>query len=174
MGQSVTHAQGASVNVGFKFGPVFSAGGSVSVNDGTTQSTTTTTSGGNTVTTTRSGSQSVPSKKFLLIQLETWPVYYTVSFRTSVTVDGALSDNDKGYRHLSDIFSEAERTFSVSGVITADDASSGVLAFYDVPYDATKCSAPTDREERHSANGSRLILVPEFVPDPTTKLKKKP
>ena len=87
---SVTHASNSSLNVGFKFGEALSVGGSVSYTDGTTSSNTIISGGGTTVQTTRSGSQAVPANTFLMIQLQTWPVQYTVPFSTTVTVDGTV------------------------------------------------------------------------------------
>jgi hypothetical protein len=76
-----------------------------------------------------------------MIELQTWPVHYTVPFDAVATIDADLSANDKGYKRLSDILNETQRTFPISGTLEAEDASSGALVFYDLPYDQSKCPA---------------------------------
>jgi hypothetical protein len=130
--QSVSHTTTYGMNVGVKISDVFSLGGNVSFGENSTSGTVTATGSSNTVTVTRTGTQSLPPKTFLLIQLKVWPVQYTIPFKTTVTVDADLTPNDKGYQHLSQIVPIEKRSFPISGKIEADDASQGVLEFDDV------------------------------------------
>jgi hypothetical protein len=61
-----------------------------------------------------------------------------------------LSGNNKGYKHLSDIIPEADRTFPINGTIGFVDAADARITTYDIPYDFSKC--PPD---------GRLIKVPD-------------
>jgi hypothetical protein len=98
-----------------------------------------------------------------MIELQTWPVQLTVPFSATAMIDADLSRNDKGYQHLSDILNEAERTFPIAGTLEAEDASSGTLVFYDLPYDPSRCP---------SGSGS-AAGISGFKPDKKTKLTQR-
>jgi hypothetical protein len=97
-----------------------------------------------------------------MIQLQTWPLHYTVSFSTSVIVDGPLNANDRGLQHVSDVLSESQRTFPVVGTIQADNASDGKLVFYDVTFDPSQCPA-----------GAGVRSVLNFMPARGSNLRLK-
>jgi hypothetical protein len=74
-----------------------------------------------------------------------------------------LSQNNKGYKRISDILSETQRTFPISGAIEANDASSGSLVFYDLPFDALLCPKGTG-----SVTG-----ISEYKPNKNLKLTQR-
>jgi hypothetical protein len=154
LSQSIIHSATYGGSVGATISEVFKVGANVSFTDGNTTTTIDTSDKSYLVTTIRSGTQTLPPKSFELIELETWPVQYTVPFTTTVTIDGDLSPNDKHLQHISDVLGEPQRTFSIAGTVEAQDASSGVLKFFDVSYNASKC----------------VQGVREFKPSKATKL----
>jgi hypothetical protein len=157
--KSVTHTMTYGMNVSAKLSDVFTVGGNLTIADSGTSGTVNTTGSSSTVTQTRSGTQAVPANTFLVIELRTWPVQYTVPFSTTVTVDADLSANDRGYQHLSDIINEKIRTFTIAGTIEAADASKGDLVFFNIPFDKTKCPTP-----------NAVSTVPHFKTPLGTKL----
>jgi hypothetical protein len=162
LANSISHSVTKGISFTSKFSDAFSATASLSFTDGTSSTTTDTTGNTSIVTTQRSGSQAVPAQTFLVIELQTWPVHYSITFNTTATIDADLSANDKGYKRLSDILSETQRTFPISGTLQADNASSGVLVFYNIPFDASKCpSAPTSVKfsKLTLEQGTKLVKV---------------
>jgi hypothetical protein len=162
LSHSITHTSGGGISVSASFAG-FGATGNISFSDGSTTGTVTTDGTQATVQETRQAAQAVPAHTFLMIELRTWPVQLTVPFNATATIDADLSRNDKGYQHLSDILSEADRTFPISGTLEADDASSGTLVFYDLPYDSSQCP-----------DGSGASPgIPNFKPNKKTKLTQR-
>jgi Aerolysin toxin len=146
LSQTISHTTTVGVSVKAGFGG-FGASGSLSFADGSASATVDASGTSTTVTTTRTGSQAVPADTFLDIELQTWPVHYTVPFNTTAIVDADLSANDKGYTLLSDILDQAHRTFPVSGTIEANDASSGNLVFYDLPFQQSLCPSASNQTQ---------------------------
>jgi hypothetical protein len=109
-----------------------------------------------------STSPPIPPGKAEILQLQVWPVKTTLPFTMTVTVDGDLSSNNNGFKHLSDMFSAAQRTFSIAGTLEATDASMGAGILYSAPYDESKCSG-----------GSQLVLIPQFKIPSDWKLGQK-
>jgi hypothetical protein len=116
-----------------------------------------------TATTTRaqSGSTTLQPGTAEVGELRIWPVQYTEPFHTTVVVDADLSNNDKGYHHLSDILDGPSRTFDITGHIEADDASIGQLVFYDSPYDPSICGS------------KKAVLQQNYVPKDGSKLTRR-
>jgi hypothetical protein len=156
--QGVTHTSSESVSVGFKFTPAFSASGRFSLTDGSSSSTATNSTSGTTITITKSGTEAVQPNTALMIQLEVWPMRYTVPFTTSVTINGALSNG----QNLSDLFSSAQLTFPIAGTLTADNSSDGAVVPFNPPFDKSKC--PT------AAIGATFATSGHFIPDQGTRL----
>jgi hypothetical protein len=164
--QTISHTNtvGVSVTTGISsvYGD-FHVTGSLSFADGTSSAAMQTNGTTTTVQEQRSGSQAVPAHTMMMIELRTWPVRFTAPFSTTVVVDGDLSQNNKGYKRLSDILPESQRTFPISGKLEADDASEANLVFYDLRYDPKLC--PTG-----AVNGA---VVPGFKPDKKLKMTQR-
>lgn len=99
-----------------------------------------------------------------VLELDVWPVQYTIPFSTTVVVDADLSLNDNGHYHLSGLFpNPSTRTFTVDGSIVADDASAAHLVQYAVRYDPEKCHIL-----------SHLVVQTHITVPPNVKLFKLP
>jgi hypothetical protein len=156
----VTHTQGSQINGSIKIpGDVFTVGAQVTDQNSVMDGTATIKGDQQTVTQTVSGSQVVNSQSSMVAEEQIWPVRYTIEFTATVTVDADLSKNDKGFGHLSDIMSETDRTFTVSGLLSAYDASQATLKTFAYPYDPSTCKS-----------GSGLTVVEKFIPKPKIKL----
>jgi hypothetical protein len=122
--QSVTHS--LSTDIGFTAGPsFFKVDGKVTI--GASETTGTVDTQGNQMTVQRTSTVTVSLAKGqgMAAQLEVWPVTYSQSFKSTVTIDGDLSSNDV-YKHLSDMFPDSSvRTFPVEGTISVTDGSDG-------------------------------------------------
>jgi len=160
--ESVTHALSQQINFGLKLSSVFSVGGQVQITDSATNGTVSTTGSQDTVTRIQTGTITTPAHTNTMAELRIWPVQYSVPFQTTVTVDADLSTNDHGFHLLSQVLSESQRTFSVAGVIQANDASEGKLVFYDLDYDPSSC---------HGITG--VLATSKFIPKADQKLREK-
>jgi hypothetical protein len=84
---------------------------------------------------------SMPAQSAVALEVDTWPVTYGARFHTSITVDADLSPNDKKYHHLSDVLSEEQRTFELTGKISVVDAVGARPTSWDIPFNAQLCPA---------------------------------
>jgi hypothetical protein len=158
--QSVTHTQTYTVSLDSGDLLPFKVSAQVALGEQQAKSTTTIDSAQTTVTRTDSATISVNAGATSYIQLRVWPVEYSLPFNVSVTVDADLSPNDKGFKLLSDAIPDpVARTFVVSGLIRADDASAGQTIQLSVPYDPAPCAA---------AGGS--YVTEHIVPKPQIKM----
>jgi hypothetical protein len=139
--KSITHTNAASMNFSFKPVEAVSVGGSITVTNSATSGTTDTSTYTVTVTRSQGVSEQLKPMSASVAILRTWPVKYTSPFHTVATVDGDLSQNDKGYHRLSDIFAPSQRTFPITGTIDFTDAADAELITYDIPLDKSKCPA---------------------------------
>ena len=71
-----------------------------------------------------------------------WPIKSEIPFHVTATIDADLSGNDKGWMHLSDIYSVDDRKFPIDGIITVTQASDGDVEFKPKPLTPAECSAP--------------------------------
>ena len=92
-------------------------------------------------TISRSGTVQMPPRTRTVSTLSSYRVETSLPFTLRVTVDGDLSDNEAGKRHLSDLLTAAERTFPVTGTIVAEDSSEGRLTLQDAPFNTGMCGA---------------------------------
>ena len=75
----------------------------------------------------------LPTKGAIVGMFEVWPINFSLPFSMTVTVDGDLSPNDKNYATLAQIFTPAQRTVSVTGIIQVTEASQGQVVWYTPP-----------------------------------------
>jgi hypothetical protein len=93
-----------------------------------------------TVTRTHTQSVTVGTGGVSVVQLRVWPIRYTAPFSTTVVVDADVSQNDKGFKSLSDVIPDpSARTLKVNGIVQADDASEGEVIEMAAPYDSSRC-----------------------------------
>ena len=163
--KSVTNTltYGFSASGGIK--DVFTVGANISIAEQKTEGTVNTTGTNMTATKTRSGTQTLQPHTFLVIELQVWPVHYTIPFSTNVIVDADLSPNDAKLQHLSDVMSEGDRTFPIAGSLEAEDSPSGELVFYDMTYDASQCpgggAQPQAAEKVKPPKDVKLVVRPD-------------
>jgi hypothetical protein len=157
--KQVTHTVGTQLSGTAKIGDAFTVG--VQISEQNSEMNGTSTLSGNQVTVTQSvgGSQQLQPQTAIVAEEQVWPVHYVIPFTATVTVDADLSQNDKGFTHLSDILGETQRTFDIAGTVTADDANQAVLKTFAYPYDPSKCTS-----------GKDIATKGRFVPVSGTKL----
>lgn len=157
--RQVTHTQSTQVGASIKIGDSFSVSAQVTDTNSVMEGTAKVNAEQETITVSVGGNQQVASLSSIMAEMEYWPVQYTVQFTATVTIDADLSKNDKGFTHLSDIMSEANRTFNLAGVVTADDSDQSTLRTFSYPYDPATCK-----------NATGFTIVQNFIPPTTTKL----
>jgi hypothetical protein len=138
---SVTNSSSAEIGFTYKGIPKFDISGKITIGHSETNTEAHTTGTQDTVTRTRSTTIPLQPKQTVFAALKVWPVRFAIPFRVSVRVEADLSKNDNGLQHLSDILNETQRTFDISGILDATDASEGKLVVYDVPFDPNECNS---------------------------------
>ena len=130
--QSITNSM--STEVGFSAGPpFFKVDGKVTVGNSATSGTVDTQGDQLVVQRTSNVSVSLTKGQGIAAQLEVFPVTFSQTFQSSVTIDGDLSPNDT-FKHLSDMFPDPKvRTFPVEGTISVTDGSDGKTTTFDDP-----------------------------------------
>jgi hypothetical protein len=156
---SVTHIQGQQIGLDSGGLLPFKVSAQLSFSQQTLSSTTTIDSTQQTVTRAHTQSVTVPAGSHTIVQLRVWPVRYTLPFSTTIIIDSDVSPNDKGYKTLADIFPDpATRTFSITGIVQADDASEGDVVQMSAPYDPALCQQATSHVADHVVPSKKLKL----------------
>jgi len=160
LSNSVTHTntESLSVSAGPSWGKIT---GSFSL--GTSDTSGTVDTSGMQMTTTRQSTATVTLTKneAVVAEIEVWPVTYSQTFHSTVTVDADLSANDK-FAHLSDMFPDpTRRTIPISGTVSITNASDGKTVEFDAPDESTTCTSGQSGVQTvpyTPATNSRLVL----------------
>jgi hypothetical protein len=124
--QSVSHTQNLSVSANTSVGG-FGVSATASFGETSTAGTTTGDANSTTVQVQKNYSVTVAPQTAQLTTMRIWTVEHLVSFTCYVVIDADISQSDRGYLHLSDIFPQSSRTYTVTGFITADDCSTAEI-----------------------------------------------
>lgn len=139
--KTITHTRQAQLNFGWKLSEVLQLGGQVTVGEQEAIATVDTTGWQQTITRGYQAQAQLAPKTAMYVEVETWPVTYAATFHTNVVVDADLSDNDKGFKKLSDIIDASKRRFPIAGTFGFVDAAEAQNASFDIPFDASKCDS---------------------------------
>jgi hypothetical protein len=156
---SITNTLGANLGFNIAIEQGVNLTGQISVSSaattGTLQSNQLLTS------TTHTSTQTVPMQPqtTTIAKIAVFPVQYSTTFRTTVTVDADLSDNNNGFHRLSDIFDESKRTFVIDGTITANDATFAAVVLIPAAFDTALCASASA-----TARGGVLQPPPSISP----------
>ena len=138
---TVTNAGSSRLNFSWAPSDQLSILGGVSIADANTIIETDSDGSNMQITRRAKARVSMPAQSAVALELDTWPVTYGARFHTSITVDADLSPNDKKYHHLSDVLSEEQRTFELTGKISVVDAAGARPTSWDIPFNAQLCPA---------------------------------
>nr|WKF58512.1 hypothetical protein HUO10_003012 [Paraburkholderia busanensis] len=118
-------------------------GGSIQISQSATNGTATTDTAGETFQIAASGQVQEPWRSKSLVAAIAHKIGVEIPFSATAVIDGDLSPNDKGFKHISDVLDTKARTFEVIGTIFTDMASQADLTFFDPkPVEASDCVSP--------------------------------
>jgi hypothetical protein len=136
---SITHTQSYDIRLNCTAIPGVSIGGGIQIGTNATHGTTDTSSYQQSVQRSAQIQLTLKTQTAAAGVVQTWPVNYSVRFHTNAIVEADLSANDKGFKLLSDIIPEQNRTIPINGTIGFVDAADGFGYNYDLDYNSSLC-----------------------------------
>lgn len=143
LSKSITRVQSKSVGFQATFFNDYSASGSLSFGTERTSAESRLEATSTVFSISASGTAEMPPKSRTISTLSSFRMRQSYPFTMRVVVDGHVSVNDAGKNRISDVLSEADRTFIVEGALSSDNASSGSLALRDAPLNPAQCTQET-------------------------------
>lgn len=118
-------------------------GANIQISQSQTTGSATTDTAGESFQIAASGQVQEPWRSKSLVAAIAHKIEVEIPFSATATVDGDLSANDKGFKHISDILDANARTFEVTGAIFTQMASQANLTFFDTKaVEANDCVSP--------------------------------
>jgi len=124
--QSVVNTTSRTIDGQYKLDP-FQIGITAQIGQSISSGTTTIDANSVTITVTRGFQSNLAPHTGCKNLIRVWTVQHQISFSCNVVVDADLSTNDNGYKNLSDLIPIEQRTYIVSGILTANDCSDAEL-----------------------------------------------
>lgn len=155
--KSVTNTRSQTIGVNAGFAGIGVSGG-LSFGNSSSSTTASISGSSNGQTQTLSEPISIPANSTIVAQLISTKTNVSVPFSMNAVIDADISQNDKGYSTISQIFPEAKRTVVIEGFLTINDVSNGSVDFYEKKLNQDNCQTTPG------------LLARDYAPKPTDKL----
>jgi hypothetical protein len=159
---SMSHSVSTSITIGANLSYSIPAFGSASINFSVNRTVQLSDSSSQTQSETVTHSETIP--RMAAAYTDLWGEYFSVEsnlsvpFSANIIFDGTVDANISGYSKLSQILDETQRTFIVSGILSATAASDAHTRFYEKSLDKIKDCASGEAVSNKVLNGSARLL----------------